>query len=208
MSNGPASFTVEVARTIAIKLSRVNRLNVIIASVREKRGGLAVANWFVDVARRHGGFDIDLIDLEAVNLPLLNEPQHPRLQQYQHESTKRWSDIVRRGDAYVFVTPEYNYGAPPALVNALDTVYVEWNYKPAGFVSYGGISAGTRSVVMAKTIVTTLKMVPLVEAVQIPFFTQLMKDGVFEGGEANEKSAITMLNELGRWTEALKALRA
>jgi NAD(P)H-dependent FMN reductase len=186
----------------------VPRLNVIIASVREKRGGLAVADWFVNVARRHGGFDVELIDLEAVNLPLLNEPQHPRLQQYQHEHTKKWSEMVRRGDAYVFVTPEYNYGAPPALVNALDYVYVEWNYKAAGFVSYGGVSAGTRSVVMAKTIVTTLKMVPLVEAVQIPFYAQLIKDGVFDGGESHEKTAIAMLNELARWTDALKTLRA
>jgi NAD(P)H-dependent FMN reductase len=186
----------------------VPRLIVIIASVREKRGGRAVAEWFVNVAKRHAGFEVELVDLADVNLPLLDEPNHPRLQQYQHEHTKRWSEIVRRGDAYVFVTPEYNYGAPPALINALDYAYVEWNYKAAGFVSYGGISAGTRSVVMSKTIVTTLKMVPLVEAVQIPFFTQLLKDGVFDGGETHEKSATTMLNELVRWTAALQTLRA
>jgi NAD(P)H-dependent FMN reductase len=185
----------------------VPRLSVVIASVREKRGGLAVAEWFVNVARRHGGFDVELIDLEQVALPLLNEPNHPRLQQYQHEYTRKWSDTVRRADAYVFVTPEYNHGAPPALVNALDYLYVEWNYKAAGFVSYGGVSAGTKAVVMAKTIVTTLKMVPLVEAVPIPFYTQLMKDGVFDG-ESHDKKAIAMLNELVRWTDALKTLRA
>jgi NAD(P)H-dependent FMN reductase len=46
------------------------------------------------------------------------------------------------------------------LINALDCVFSEWNYKPAGFVSYGGVSAGTRSVVMTKTVLTGLKMVP------------------------------------------------
>jgi NAD(P)H-dependent FMN reductase len=91
-------------------------------------------------------FSIDLVDLKEVNLPLLDEPEHPRLQHYRHDYTKAWSATVQRADAYVFVTPEYNHGAPPVLINALDCVFVEWNYKPAGFVSYGGVSAGTRSV--------------------------------------------------------------
>ena len=103
-----------------------------------------------------------------MNLPLLDEPEHPRLQHYRHDYTKAWSATVQRADAYVFVTPEYNHGAPPVLINALDRVFVEWNYKPAGFVSYGGVSAGTRSVVMTKTVLTGLKMVPILEAVNIP----------------------------------------
>ena len=49
---------------------------------------------------------------------------------------------VNAADEYVFVTPEYNYGPPPSLLNALDYVYKEWNYKPAGIVSYGGVSGG------------------------------------------------------------------
>ena len=52
---------------------------------------------------------------------------------------------MSRADAYVFVTPEYNYSAPPSLVNALDFVYKEWNEKPCGFVGYGGVSGGLRA---------------------------------------------------------------
>ncbi len=51
-----------------------------------------------------------------------------------------------RPTPYVLVTPEYNYGPTPALVNALDYVYHEWGYKPAAFVSYGGVSGGLRGV--------------------------------------------------------------
>jgi NAD(P)H-dependent FMN reductase len=80
-----------------------------------------------------------------------------------------WSDIVGGSDAFVFVTPEYNYTIPPALVNALDTVYHEWTYKPVGFVSYGGVSGGMRAVQTAKLMVTGFKMMPMVEAVNIPF---------------------------------------
>jgi hypothetical protein len=87
------------------------------------------------------------------------------------------------------------HGAAPALVNALNYVFLEWNYKPAGFVSYGGLSGGTRSVVMTKTILVGLKMVPILEAVNIPFYSKQMVDGVFNAGPAQESAAVTM-----RWT--------
>ena len=147
------------------------KLTVVLASVREGRAGEAIARWFVTRANERGTFDVELADLKELNLPILNEPDHPRLKKYVHDSTKRWSAIVGGSDAFVFVTPEYNYTIPPALVNALDTVYHEWTYKPVGFVSYGGASGGMRSVQTAKLMVTGFKMMPMVEAVNIPFYT-------------------------------------
>ncbi len=185
------------------------KLKVLIASTRPGRVGPAIVQWFHEFARADGQFDVELLDLADFNLPVYDEPVHPRLKQYQHDHTKRWSAKVEEADAFVFVTPEYNFGTPPSLLNALDFVYQEWNYKPVGFVSYGGVSGGLRSVQMTKQIVTTLKMVPLVEAVPIPFFSQFIDDtGVFVANEIHEKSASDMLAELVRWAEALKPLRA
>ena len=183
------------------------RLTIIIASVREGRGGEAVARWFIERARQHGKFDVQLADLRELNLPILNEPHHPRLKKYVHESTKQWSAIVDGSDAFVFVSAEYNYSTPPALVNALDTVYHEWTYKPVGFVTYGGISGGLRAMQMTRMMVTGFKMMPMVEAVNIPFYTQFVQDGVFKANETHEKSVAPMLDELFRWSEALKTLR-
>jgi NAD(P)H-dependent FMN reductase len=185
-------------------------LGVIVASTREGRVGLRIAEWFLDVVRRHGGFDASLVDLKEIDLPLLYEPNHPRVQKYTQPKTQAWSATVGALDAFVFVTPEYNFGSPPALVNALDHLYVEWNYKAAGFVSYGGQSGGLRSVQMTKQIVTTLKMVPIVEAVAIPFFTQHLDktSGAFAASESHETSGKAMLDELAKWTGALRALRA
>jgi len=183
------------------------KLTVVLASVRDGRAGEAIAQWFVTRAKEHGKFDIEIADLKELNLPIMNEPQHPRLKKYVHESSKRWSGIVGGSDAFVFVTPEYNYTMPPALVNALDTVYHEWTYKPVGFVSYGGVSGGIRSVQTAKLMVTGFKMMPMVEAVNIPFYSQLMQDGVFKSNEAHDKAVGPMLDELARWSEALKSLR-
>jgi NAD(P)H-dependent FMN reductase len=185
----------------------VPALSVVIASTRPGRAGLPVGEWFFGRAQQHAKFDVGLIDLKAINLPMFDEPHHPRLQKYEHEHTKAWSAQVKRSDAFVFVTPEYNYGPPPALVNAFDYVYVEWNYKACGFVSYGGVSGGTRSVQTSKGIATTLKMMPMVEAVAIPFIARQIHDGVFKGDETHDKAATVMLDELLRWTEALKVLR-
>jgi NAD(P)H-dependent FMN reductase len=184
-------------------------LGVIVASTREGRAGLPIAEWFVALARQHGGFDVQTLDLKIVDLPLLEEPNHPRLQRYTQEKTKAWSAQVSACDAFVIVSPEYNFSSPPALINALHHLYLEWNYKPAAFVSYGGISGGLRSVQMTKLLLTTLKMVPLYEAVTIPFFSQQIDaaTGVFKGNESQEKAAAQMLAELARWSAALQTLR-
>ncbi len=184
------------------------KLTVILASVREGRAGEAIAQWFVTRAKEHGKFDVQLADLKELNLPILDEPHHPRLKKYVHDSTKAWSAIVDASDAFVFVTPEYNYTLPPALVNALDTVYHEWTYKPIGFVSYGGVSGGLRAVQTAKLMVTGFKMMPMIEAVNIPFFSQLIDAGVFKSNDVHDKAAPVMLDELLRWANALKPLRS
>ena len=183
------------------------RLGVVIASTREGRVGEPVGAWFVERARRHGGFEVELVDLKAAGLPLLSEPHHPRLQKYTQETTRAWSATISALDAFVFVTPEYNYGSPPALVNALDHLYNEWGYKAASFVSYGGISGGLRGVQMTKSLLATFKIVPIVEAVAIPFVAKELHDGRFPGNEKIDASAGVMLDELLRWTHALATLR-
>lgn len=186
------------------------KLHVIITSTHPGRIGPSVAEWFHRFAQQHGGFEAELIDLADFGLPLYDEPLDPRLQQYEHEHTKRWSESVSVADAYVFVTPEYNYSPPPSLVNALDFVYREWNYKPCGFVGYGGVSGGLRSVQMARLHASTLKMVPLMEAVAVPTVASHIDDntGQFASNELIDASAQTLLDELLRWSEALKSMRA
>lgn len=148
-----------------------------------------------------------MVDLVEMGLPLFDEPHHPRLQRYEHEHTKRWSAKVSEADAFVFVLPEYNFNPPPSFVNAIDYLVKEWGYKPAAFVSYGGISGGLRAVQVAKGLLTTLNVMPIPEAVVLPMFGKQLQDGVFQPSEANEAAAKTALRELHRWATALITLR-
>ncbi len=189
-------------------MSAMPTLTVIIGSTRPGRAGLPVAQWFIGRARDHGAFDVRVVDLAELKLPLLDEPNHPRLRQYVHEHTKNWSAIVDASDAFVIVTPEYNYGMTAPVKNALDFLNQEWKDKPIGFVSYGGIAAGTRSVQQLKQVVTALRMLPVFESVNIPFFTQFIDDeGEVQANEIMVQAASAMLDELARVEAALSQLR-
>ncbi|MFI5957719.1 NADPH-dependent FMN reductase [Cryptosporangium sp. NPDC051539] len=187
----------------------MSRLQIIVASTRPGRVGLPVGQWVEAAAGKHGGFDeVDLVDLAELDLPLMDEPNHPRLAKYTQDHTKEWAARVDAADAFVFVLAEYNHSYPAAVKNAVDYLHNEWHYKPAGLVSYGGVSAGLRSAQAFKPVLQSLKVVTLIEAVTIPFVQQFLEDGVFVPNELIETSANAMLDELGRWGVALKALRA
>jgi NAD(P)H-dependent FMN reductase len=183
-------------------------LQVIVGSTRPGRVGIKVADWFYPVAIAHGGFDVELVDLATVALPIFDEPKHPRFGQYEHQHTKDWSATISRADAFVFVVPEYNHGLNAATKNAIDYLHAEWNYKPVGFVSYGGIAAGTRAVQMLKPVMVALRMTPLFEAVNIPFVQQFIDGDKFVPNDVLEAAAPAMLNELLRCTHALRSLRS
>ncbi len=183
-------------------------LKIIITSTRPGRRGIIIGNWFAEEVKKYKAFDSEVLDLEKINLPFLDEPKHPKLQQYTKEHTKKWSEKINAADAFVVIIPEYNYSMPPTLLNAIDFVYNEWNYKPVGIVSYGGISGGLRSAQMCKEVMTTVKMVPLMEGVSLPFFEKKIENDVFKSDELVEKSVGTMMTELEKWTKALKPMRS
>ncbi|MEI9888298.1 MAG: NAD(P)H-dependent oxidoreductase [Rhizomicrobium sp.] len=183
------------------------KLHTVIVSTRPGRQGPAIAHWFHERAKEHGKFDAQLIDLADFELPLLDEPHHPMRRDYTKAHTRKWSASVDSADAFVFVTPEYNYTPPPSFSNAIDYLFWEWQYKPVGFVSYGGVTAGMRSSQAARLHTTSVKMMPIPESVGIPNFFSQMNGGKFEGNELNQQGVAATLNELHKWSEALAPLR-
>jgi NAD(P)H-dependent FMN reductase len=184
------------------------RLNIIIASTRPGRVGEQIGGWFADFARAHGGFDVQVVDLAALNLPLLDEPVpavegHP----YRHEHTRKWSAITQAADAFVIVTPEYNQGYPASIKNALDYLYVEWRDKPVAFVSYGMTSGGMRAVHQLKPVVAAVGMVPVADGVVVHLRDALDANGVLVPTARMVTAAKETIAELLRVTPALATLR-
>lgn len=183
-------------------------LKIITSTTRPGRKGTAVAAWILDVARAYGQFNVALLDLADIGLPLLDESAHPRLKKYEHDHTKSWSKQINEAEAFIIVLAEYNYGMPAPIKNAIDYLYHEWRHKPIGFVSYGGVSGGIRSLQMIKQVVTGLNMMPIAESVTLPGFSKFIdENGKFKAEEIHTKSANTMLQELQKWTKVMQQLR-
>lgn len=185
------------------------KVGVVAVSVREQRLGESISQWAFDFTKNSQVFDeVKFLDLKEFALPVFNEPNHPLQQNYQYDYTKKWGQAIEELDAIVFVTPEYNYFAPAPLVNAIDYLAKEWNYKPAAFIGYGGVSGGLRAIQAAKPLVTTVKMMPIPESVSIHMaWSYLDDEGKLKVGEEHKESTRSMLKELRRWADALKTLR-
>src|SRR4051812_37372435 len=151
------------------------KLLVIVGSTRPGRVGRPIADWFLEQAREHQGFEVELADLAEIDLPLYDEPVHPARGQYTHEHTKDWSAKVASADAFVIVMPEYNHSYNAALKNAIDYLNREWAYKPVGLVSYGGVSGGLRAVQAIKPVLQALRMTPVTDAVTVPMVFEMLQ---------------------------------
>ncbi|MER6220706.1 NADPH-dependent FMN reductase [Streptomyces sp. 900105755] len=146
----PGSYSVQfVQRTITDR-----RVAVVVGSSRPTRICPGIAAWIREALQESlpsslsGSVRYEILDLAQVGLPLLDEPLMPALGQYEHEHTKAWSRTVNGYDGFIFVFPQYNWGYPAILKNALDCLYQEWTGKPVSFATYGtrGGGRGARQV--------------------------------------------------------------
>ena len=175
-------------------------LQVVIASTRPGRAGEPIGRWFAGQCHRDERFSVGVTDLAELALPLMDEPNLPRMRQYIHEHTRAWSRTVDAADCFVFVMPEYNHGFCAGLKNAIDYLHQEWARKPVGFVSYGGVSGGMRAVQLLKPVLTCLRMLPVTEQVALANYAQHLHDGRFEPAADAGLACQPMLDELCRTT--------
>ncbi|MGW5861740.1 GNAT family N-acetyltransferase [Streptomyces sp. NPDC055239] len=189
--------------------STPTRILVMVCSTRPGALGPAIGTWLTQaLTSRATQLQAELVTvrLSDLALPFLDEEAHPSSGIYQHEHTRQWSAMVSAADGFIVVTPEYNYGMPATLKNALDYLGGEWAWKPIGFVSYGNTSAGTRAVQHAKQVATTLRLVPLGATVAMRI-TDATEHGKVIPDPARDAAAAGVLDELIRVTHALRPLR-
>lgn len=180
---------------------------IVVSSVRPGRIGLPIAQWVSGVAEEREGLHVDFVDLAELALPMMDEPNHPSKRQYTKQHTIDWSARVDAADAIIFVTPEYNHSFAPALKNAIDFLGQEWWRKPVGFVSYGGVSGGSRGVTALEPVTSMLGMVRAGAAVELPFAGKQVADGVFTAGEKEQAILGNQLDELVQLASALRPLQ-
>jgi len=176
---------------------------IIWGSSRQGRSGGVVANWVKRHAADDKRFEVDFVDLRELKLPFFDEPLSPftianQGEDYTHPEGKAWAQRVGTTDGVIIITPEYNHGPAAVLKNALDWVGPEWRDKPVAFVSYGGVSGGTRAVEQLRSITIELGLVQVANPIAFVFYPQAFnKQGEPANNETNE-SLKKMFDEILR----------
>ncbi len=176
-------------------------LAIVVGSTREGRRGPAIAEWFRTVARQRLDMNLDVIDLGIARVPdMLTNSRPPEV--------TALAGRLDRADAFVIVTPEYNHSFPAPLKTAIDWYSAEWQAKPVGFVSYGGISGGLRAVEQLRQVFAELHAVTIRNTVSLHgVWSRLAEDGTLIDSDGSEEAARAMLDQLAWWARALKEAR-
>jgi NAD(P)H-dependent FMN reductase len=149
------------------------RVAVVTGSTRPGRITPVIAAWILSTLPRATAISYEALDLAAVGLPFLDEARKPAAGDYAHPHTRAWSKTVSGFDGFVFVFPQYNWGYPAPLKNALDFLYVEWSGKPAALVSHG-TRGGGRAAAQLREVLLGLHMRPL----EAPVLLSIAADAV------------------------------
>lgn len=191
------------------------RLKIIIGSTRPGRAADRVIPWITSAARGHGGFEVEVIDLRDWELPMFGETfatvGDPRDPVFSVPAVRQWNDKIAEGDAYLFITPEYNHSVPAVLKNAIDSVFATFAFrtKPAACVAYsGGIGGGIRAIEHLAHIAIEAEMVPLRNTVIIPHVGEAFGPDGQPADPRTSAAAKILLDDLAWWAAALKQSRA
>jgi NAD(P)H-dependent FMN reductase len=177
---------------------------VIIGSVRPKRICPQIAEWVAGIGRNCLPATFEVVDLKDWPLPMDDEPGIPAAGGYASEHTRAWSRKVSQGDAFVFVSPQYNWGYPAALKNALDHLYTEWAGKPAVIATYGGHGGG-KCADQLRQVLEGMKMRPVATMPGFRLARELIEanSGVIDPPTAFEKQIETLRSAFAELAAAL-----
>jgi NAD(P)H-dependent FMN reductase len=186
----------------------MTKIKIIAGSIRPGRFNIQPATWIADIAKKHDGLEVELIDLQELNLPFYDEPKPALMGNYVHAHTKKWAETIGEADGFIFVTPEYNHSYSPVLANAINFLNAEWNYKPVSFVSYGSAAGGARAAEHLRGIAGELRMFDLREQLLLPnYWFNVDENGNYKFTEQEAEQAQVVITELATWAKKMKAAR-
>ena len=186
-----------------------HKLVIIVGSVRDGRFGPAVASWVAEQAGAHGGFEVEVVDLAEVDIPLALPAESPKFAGDAYPRPAGMAALtsaLEGADAFVVVTPEYNHSYPASLKAAIDWHFTQWTAKPVAFVSYGGAAGGRHAVLHLENVLTELHAVTIRDGLAFPNYFTTWQDGHPLDPDA-AGYAKTLLEQLAWWAGALRSAR-
>ncbi|DBA89875.1 TPA: hypothetical protein ACH3X2_004731 [Trebouxia sp. C0005] len=194
--------------------SLTKAIGIIVGSTRPACNGRPIASWVHKIVLQHCAGSssntccYELVDLSQWNLPLFDEPGVPARNPPVHEHTKAWQAKVKTFDGFVFVSPQYNWGYPAALKNAIDYLYHEWLGKPAVVITYG-TRGGGKAAAQLQQVLSGLRMKVMPKMPAMALSESLLIGGLAKAEEGGTTELCVYLDDIlaavGQLEEALIA---
>ncbi|MEV0845938.1 NAD(P)H-dependent oxidoreductase [Streptomyces sp. NPDC049954] len=178
------------------------RTALIVGSNRDGRFGPVIADWVLSRMASRPGLVPATVDVGTTTLPTaITSRPGPE----PARALSATSAALAAADAFLVLTPEYNHSYPAPLKNLIDWHFDEWQAKPVGFVSYGGVSGGLRAVEHLRGVFAELHAVTVRETVSFANAGSLFDAAGRPRDTATAEGALDrLLDQLDWWGHALR----
>ena len=187
-----------------------DRILVFYGSYRRDRMGIRLAHYLVGGFRERGA-DVELIDAQAVGLPMLDRMYKEYAPGEAPPAMAALAEKIVAADAFVFVAGEYNWGMQPGLKNLTDHFLEEWFWRPAAIASYSaGRIGGARSNAIWHGSLSEMGMVVISSTITVGQISRALDaegSPIGDGGAALDRQFPRFADDLAWWTEAAREQR-
>ena len=160
------------------------------------RSSHRVALYFQQLIQSHNRGTAEILDLYTYQFPIFDE--RLKFQKNPAPATVEFADKIRKADAVILVTPEYNGSYTAAVKNVVDLLNDEWQNKPIviSTVSAGDF-AGSQAVVALQFILWKLKARVVSQSFQVARVQASFDEtGKPSDGAGTDKRALAVLDAL------------
>ena len=187
---------------------QMSKIAIITGSTRDNRVNLQVAEYLLNFAQTNfPDHQFEIVDIKEYDLPTFNEAMPPGFTtERNHPNVKRFSQKISESDGFIFVTPEYNRATSSSLKNAIDSLYHEWNHKPAGIASYGG-QLGASAATSLRSILANLKVATVASQATFSIMTDFENMAAFKPAEYHAGSIKGLFEDILLWSKAFESIR-
>ena len=187
-----------------------HRIPVLYGSYRTDRLGIRLARYLVRELSELGA-DAELIDAKEIDLPMLDRMYKEYAEGEAPLALEDLANKIRKADAFVFVTGEYNWGIQPGLKNLTDHFLEEWFWRPAAIASYSaGRFSGVRAALAWHGTISEMGMVPISSSLAVGGIGKTLDADartIGESGASLSRALPRFAADLTWWAEAARVQR-